>query len=356
MLKLKERTMSDITQGQAGWPKVAPMKIIKSVPFAIILILALVAIFDAPQWLYIVGFAINAFFSTLPFILIAVGLIGFLKATGSETLISRAFEGREIQAIFLAALIGGLSPFCSCQVIPFIAGLLTLGAPLSAVMAFWLSSPLIDPPSFVVTGSILGWEFAISKAAFAVSLGLLGGFAIKLVGANTIIANPLKDNYKRSTCGAGKFKGKPNWTFWREEERVAVFKKEGLSNLLFLSKWLAFAYVMEALLVTYVPASFVAQFVGGEGPLPIAIAALVGAPAYLNSYAAIPLVNGLMEQGMTAGAAMSFMVAGSVSSIPAMTAVFSLVKKQIFALYLGFGIFGAMLFGAIYQYLIGYLA
>lgn len=344
--------MSDLTQGAPLRARFSVAKWIKSVPFAIIVILALVAVFDAPQWLDIVNFAIKAFLSTLPFILLAVLLIGFLKATGSETLISRAFEGREMQAIFFAALIGGLSPFCSCQVIPFIAGLLTLGAPLSAVMAFWLSSPLIDPPSFVVTGSVLGWEFAISKAVFAVSLGLLGGIAIKLMGANAIIANPLKETYKRSTCGAGKFKGKPNWAFWREEDRVAVFKKEGLTNLVFLSKWLAFAYVMEALLVTYVPASFVAQFVGGDGPLPIAIAALVGAPAYLNSYAAIPLVNGLMDQGMSAGAAMSFMVAGSVSSIPAMTAVFSLVKKQVFALYLTFGILGAMLFGAVYQYLI----
>ncbi|MGJ8529129.1 permease [Maritalea sp.] len=344
--------MSDVTQGRGWRPNFQPMKIIKSVPFAIVVILLLVGIFDPSQFMTIVSFASWAFLRTLPFILVAVLLIGFLKATGAEALVGRAFEGREMQAIFLAALIGGLSPFCSCQVIPFIAGLLTLGAPLSAVMAFWLSSPLIDPPSFVITGSVLGWEFAISKAVFAVSLGLLGGFAIKLVGNRGSIGNPLREDYKASTCGAGKFKGKPKWTFWEEQERVAVFKKEGSSNLLFLGKWLAFAYVMEALLVTYVPASFIAQFVGGDGLAPIAIAAAVGAPAYLNGYAAIPLVNGLIDQGMSVGAAMSFMIAGSVSSIPAMTAVFSLVKRQIFALYLAFGISGAMLFGVIYQYLI----
>jgi len=344
--------MSDVTQGQKLRPKFNLLKIVKTVPFAIAVILALVAILDPHQFGAIIAFAMSAFVRTLPFILIAVGLIGFLKATGAEALIGRAFEGREVQAIFLAALIGGLSPFCSCQVIPFIAGLLTLGAPLSAVMAFWLSSPLIDPPSFVVTGSILGWEFAFSKAVFAVSLGLLGGFAIKMIGNRGAIGNPLREDYKASTCGAAKFKGKPNWTFWREEQRVDVFKKESLANLLFLGKWLAFAYVMEALLVTYVPASFVAQFVGGDGFVPIAIAAAVGAPAYLNGYAAIPLVDGLIGQGMSVGAAMSFMIAGSVSSIPAMTAVFSLVKRQLFALYLVFGIAGAVLFGSIYQYLI----
>jgi len=344
--------MSDISQSPKWRQKLDVVKIIKSVPFFIVLLLGAVAVLDPSRFTEVFMFAVSAFFRTLPFILIAVLLIGFLKATGAESLIGRAFEGREMQAIFLAALIGGLSPFCSCQVIPFIAGLLTLGAPLSAVMAFWLSSPLIDPPSFVITGSVLGWEFAISKAVFAVSLGLLGGFAIKLISKNAVISNPLREDYKASTCGAGKFNGKPKWKFWQEDDRVAVFKKEGLSNLLFLGKWLAFAYVMEALLVTYVPASFVAQFVGGEGIVPIGIAAIIGAPAYLNGYAAIPLVDGLVGQGMSIGAAMSFMIAGSVSSIPAMTAVFSLVKRQIFALYLMFGILGAVLFGTIFQYLI----
>jgi len=344
--------MSDTTQGQKLGPKFNLGKVFKSVPFAIAVIIALVAILDPARLGEIIAFAVSAFMRTLPFILIAVGLIGYLKATGAEALVGRAFEGREMQAIFLAALIGGLSPFCSCQVIPFIAGLLTLGAPLSAVMAFWLSSPLIDPPSFVVTGSVLGWEFAFSKAVFAVSLGLLGGLTLKLVGSRGVIGNPLREDYKRSTCGAARFSGTPNWTFWKEQERVAVFKKESLANLLFLGKWLAFAYVMEALLVTYVPASFVAQFVGGEGFAPIAIAAAIGAPAYLNGYAAIPLVDGLIGQGMSVGAAMSFMIAGSVSSIPAMTAVFSLVKRQIFVMYLAFGIIGAVLFGSVYQYLI----
>ena len=118
---------------------------------------------------------------------------------------------------------------------------------------------------------------------------------------------------------------------------------------MFLLKWLALAYVLEALLVTYIPADLIAQVVGGEGIVPIAIAALVGMPAYLNSYVAPPLLAGLMEQGMSAGAAMSFMVAGAVSSIPAMAAVFSLVKPNVFASYLSLGVSGAILSGIVFQ-------
>ena len=99
------------------------------------------------------------------------------------------------------------------------------------------------------------------------------------------------------------------------------------------------------------PAEVIAGLVGGEGVVPIATAALVGMPAYLNSYVAPPLLAGLMEQGMTAGAAMAFMVAGAVSSIPAMAAVWSLVKPRVFALYLGLGLTGAVIAGLVFQML-----
>jgi uncharacterized membrane protein YraQ (UPF0718 family) len=98
-----------------------------------------------------------------------------------------------------------------------------------------------------------------------------------------------------------------------------------------------------------VPASLIAGVVGGEGIVPIAIAALVGMPAYLNSYVAPPLLAGLTEQGMSAGAAMAFMVAGAVSSVPAMAAVWSLVRREVFAAYLVLGVSGAIMAGLLFQ-------
>ena len=76
--------------------------------------------------------------------------------------------------IAFAAALGGLSPFCSCGVIPLIAALLAMGVPLSAVMAFWLASPVIDPSMFVLTSGVLGFEFAVAKTAAAIGLGLFG--------------------------------------------------------------------------------------------------------------------------------------------------------------------------------------
>ncbi|MFW8594202.1 permease [Cribrihabitans neustonicus] len=314
-------------------------------------LLAAAALLDPGQFGSVLGFALTALASTARYILFAVLLLAYLKASGAEAMVARAFVGRETRMILLAALFGGLAPFCSCEVIPFVAGLLALGAPLSAVMAFWLSSPLIDPPTLLITAGALGWPFAIGKAVAAVALGLFGGFAVKALRGGGVFAEPLRVRPATGPCGCGapKRDAAPVWRFWQEEARRKKFRAEVVSNGLFLLKWLALAYVLEALLVHYVPAAVIAGLVGGEGVQPVVFAALVGMPAYLNSYVAPPLLAGLMEQGMTAGAAMAFMVAGAVSSVPAMAAVWSLVKPQVFAAYLGLGVSGAVLAGLLFQ-------
>ena len=93
------------------------------------------------------------------------------------------------------------------------------------------------------------------------------------------------------------------------------------------------------------PAEWIGTALGGSGIGPILLGAILGAPAYLNGYAAVPLIAGLLEQGMSPGAAMAFVIAGGVSCIPAAVAVWALVKPRIFAAYLGFAVIGAILAG-----------
>ncbi|MCB1756095.1 MAG: permease [Gammaproteobacteria bacterium] len=340
--------MSDtVSQTPASGPGFRQLKSPWTITLAVPLVIALL---DPDRLGTIVIFAVKALAGTLPYIALAVLMIAWLKAAGAEAAVGRAFQGREHRMIILAALFGGLAPFCSCEVIPFIAGLLAVGAPLSAVMAFWLSSPLIDPPTLLITASALGWPFAIGKAVAAVGLGLMGGYAVKAMLAAGSFADPLRERRQGGCCcGPSPFTGRPVWLFWQNDERRQVFGAELQANAWFLIKWLALAYVLEALLVTYVPAETIAGVVGGTGIMPVVISAFVGMPAYLNSYVAPPLLAGLTAQGMSAGAAMAFMVAGAVSSVPAMAAVWSLVKPRVFVAYLGLGIAGAILSGLLFQ-------
>lgn len=318
----------------------------------ILLLPVIVWVFDPPQVLPMITFAGEAIAHTGIFIVFAVLAVGMLKATDAEHLLARAFEGRETRMIVLAALLGGLAPFCSCEVIPFIAAMLAVGAPLSAVMAFWLSSPLMDPAMFAITAGTLGTGFAVAKAASAIGLGLFGGFAVKTLARTALFADPLrpKPGATCSTggCGCGAaptFSKEPVWAFWREAPRRIVFRDTVVENALFLGKWLLLAYMVEALMLTYVPAELVARFLGGDGLQPILMGALVGGPAYLNGFAAVPMVDALLEQGMSNGAAMSFMLAGGVSCIPAAIAVWALVKPRVFAAYLTLAFLGSILAG-----------
>jgi uncharacterized protein len=316
---------------------------------AIALILALLAVADPAQLPKSIAFALRALANTAPYILFAVLAVAYLKASGAEALVAKAFAGRQVRMIVLAAVLGGLSPFCSCQVIPFIAGMLALGTPLAPVMAFWLASPLMDPSGFLITASALGWNFAVAKTVAAVGMGLFGGFAMYAMTTSGWFANPLRAADAGGCCGCGNpFKGKTYWKFWEVEKRRGVFQKEALTNGHFLLKWLTLAYVLESLMLVYIPAESVAGLLGGNGLGAIILSALIGAPAYLNSYAAPPLVSGLMEQGMSSGAAMAFLIAGGVSSIPAMTAVFALVRREIFAIYVLLGFLGAVFSGLLY--------
>ena len=309
-----------------------------------------VALFDPAQAIETVRFAAGALGHTGIFIVFAVLAIGYLKASGSEALLARAFEGREMRMIIMAALLGGLSPFCSCEVIPFVAALLAVGAPLSAVMAFWLASPLMDPAMFLITAGTLGTDFAVAKTISAVGLGLLGGATVYVFAHSPVFADPLKAQPAAKGCGCGPspFEGAPVWAFWSEAPRREVFRDTVVDNALFLGKWLLIAYMIEALMLAYVPAEVIAGVLGGAGVMPVVLGALVGAPAYLNGYAAVPLVDALLAQGMAPGAAMSFVLAGGVSCIPAAVAVWALVKPRVFFAYLSIALVGSLIAGLIW--------
>ena len=310
----------------------------------------ILSLFDPAQAWETVRFAAEAMAHTGIFILVAIGAVAYMKATGAETLLAKAFEGPQTRMIVFAALLGGLSPFCSCEVIPFIAALLAVGAPLSAVMAFWLSSPLMDPAMFSITAGELGFDFAVAKTVAAVSIGALGGLLVMAFAKGPVFADPLREKPQiGGCCGVKKpFQGEPLWAFWSEGERRRVFKDTLLENALFLGKWLLLAYMIESFMLAYVPAELIATVLGGNGLQPILLGALLGMPAYLNGYAAVGLVDGLLAQGMAQGAAMSFVIAGGVSCIPAAVAVWALVKPRVFGAYLSIALVGSLFAGLIW--------
>ncbi len=312
----------------------------------ILVALTALAAIDPGQAPESLRFTLASLGSIAPFLLASVALTAYAKASGADNLVARAFRGHLAGMVVAASLLGALSPFCSCGVIPLIAALLGMGVPLAPVMSFWLASPLMDPSMFVMTAGTLGTGFALAKTTAAIGVGLLGGFGSALLQRGGLMTDPLRaDIAPRSR----DLTPQPVvWACWRDQARRSAFAGSARRNLFFLGKWMTLAFLLESLMLAYVPADLVAQVAGGGGPLPVLGASLAGIPAYLNGYAALPLVAGLIGQGMAPGAGMAFLVAGGATSIPAAIAVYALVRPPVFAAYVGFATVGAVTAGMIY--------
>jgi uncharacterized protein len=198
---------------------------------------------------------------------------------------------------------------------------------------------------------VLGLEFALAKTLAAIALGLAGGWVVHLAMGAGALSDPLRPGIGDGGCGGNRIRApRPVlWRFWSEPARVQKFRTEAASITLFLGKWLTLAFLLESLMLAYVPAELVTAALGGTGLAPIATATLVGVPAYLNGYAALPLIGGLIGQGMAPGAGMAFLIAGGVTSIPAAIAVWALVRPPVFALYLALSLSGAFAAGLAFQ-------
>ena len=289
-------------------------------------------------------FVIENLLYMLPIILVAVGLAGFVRASGADGVLAAAFEGRKAVMIAAAALVGALTPICGIGVLPIIAGLLGGGVPLAPIMAFWLASPITDPAMLAITAGTLGLGFAIGKTVIAFFIGLLSGFATEAVLRHGGFRAPLKPAAS-AACDTGRPGEFVWWPVVQTRERLSHFTGEARTSGLLMIKWLTLAFVAESLLRDYLPPEIIADYVGESSRWAIPIAVAIGTPIYVDGYAALPLVRGLMDLGMTPGAAMAFLVSGGITSAYASVAVFALVRWPVFIWYLSLAVVGSLIAG-----------
>ena len=116
-----------------------------------------------------------------------------------------------------------------------------------------------------------------------------------------------------------------------------------------VAKFMALAFFLEALIILYIPSDWIAGLLGQQNQGAILMAALIGVPVYTTELTALPLVSGLLAQGMNPGAALAFLIAGPTTTLPAMAAVWGLTRRRVFFLYLSFVFVGAIVFGYLYS-------
>lgn len=254
-------------------------------------------------------------------------------------------KSHPLKMIVVASLLGTLSPFCSCGVIPVISGFLMAGAQISPVLAFWISSPLMDPNTFFITLGGLGPEMALFRLGSAFFMGLFAGvvglFFERGKHLKPDVLNPQHETASCCSCPCSK------------PSKLKLFLNNSMSASVYLGKWLLLAFVLEAIIINYVPMDWIGHILGKDSPYSIPLASLIGLPMYINGIGAVPIVKGLMIKGMSNGAAMAFLISGPVSTIPAMLAVTAVARRKLFVAYLLIGLIGSLIAGYLCQLILG---
>jgi uncharacterized membrane protein YraQ (UPF0718 family) len=331
----------------------------------------------------------------LPWFLVAVVLGIAVQRLSIDVVARRSFSRRGVLGIAIVTAIGAFSPFCSFTVIPLIRRFLIAGVPLSAVMSFWIASPSMDPEIYALSATQLGMPVATARLLGALVLSFGAGLIVLVMERNGYFADPLLPTSKSRSaaenateCPAGRTPapvavgagggrgasapgGRPpaaspcsaapddepwadDGTPWRvlvrrdiRNLRAGEILKEIWGDSIVLGKWLLLAIVAEALIVRYVPGDFVSSLLGTDGIVSVLLAGAISVPLYLNGVGAIPVVEGLMNQGMVAAAGVTFLLGGAITTIPAMVAVKSVVKGPVFAFYLAVGFVGSIGIGLV---------
>ncbi len=309
--------------------------------------LALFAVLWPAALLDTVGFVGWSLIIIAPLVIPGILLASWIIASGADRHIARAFEGQMQWAILAAAAIGAVTPVCGVTVLPLMAGLLAGGVPLAPVMAFWLSSPVTDPAMLATTAATLGLNFALGKTIAAFCLGLLGGagtwaFARAGWSVDPLRKNGLVGRIVAARCGEDMpFRA----AVWVDPARRDVFMRQMWATTRLILICLIPAFAAEHLLNAVLQPDALSAYVGRDTAWAIPLSVFVGAPAYVDGYAALPLTRALMDHGMSPGAAMAFLVSGGVVSIWGAMAIFPVLRLQPFLLYLVLAIIGSLLAG-----------
>ena len=337
-------TISELTTATRAYPK-------KRILIALALLALAVALRDHVPAATL--FALTNLWQIAPIVLVGMIITAGLTATGSMGLLVAAFDGR---AIVMVSLIGAILPVCGITTLPLVAGLLAAGVTLPPVMAFLLSSAVTSPDMLAVTAATLGWPFAVGKTLAALGIGLLGGWVTLILVRRGNFADPTRRSslldslVPDAACCASN---QVHWRFWDDPARLTMFRQSAWSLAKLVVLWLSVAFMAEYFLKLYLPENALAAFVGGDSPLAVPIAAMVGAPLYLDGYAALPFVRGLMDKGMADGAAMAFLIAGGIISAWTAIPVFALFRLPVFLAYVIMAVAGAMLSGWAYGAVVG---
>lgn len=240
----------------------------------------------------------------------------------------------------LAALLGTVTPFCSCSSIPLFIGFTGAGLPLGVTFSFLISSPLVDLGSLVLLTSIFGGKVAIAYVIVGLVLAVLGGSLIERLH----LENEVEEFIRK----AGRIDlDSPELSL---SDRLEYAKDQVVATVKKVAPYIFIGVGIGALIHNFIPQSFVETVLGGDKWYSIPLATLVGVPMYADIFGTIPVAESLFAKGAGLGTILSFMMAVTALSLPSMIMLRKAVKPKLLAVFFSIVTVGIMLIGFLFNY------
>ena len=239
----------------------------------------------------------------------------------------------------LAALLGTVTPFCSCSSIPLFMGFTRAGLPLGVTFSFLISSPMVDLGSLVLLMSIFGWRVAVLYVLLGLVIAVAGGALIERLGMEDQV-----EPYIR----AGGLQSAPGQTLTIADRfRFAWEQMTGTAKKVF--PYVLVGVGVGAVIHNWIPESLVVTLLGGGNPLGVVLATVAGAPMYADIFGTIPIAEALLAKGALLGVVLSFMMAVTTLSLPSLILLRKAVKSRLLAVFVAVCVVGIILVGYLFN-------
>lgn len=250
-------------------------------------------------------------------------------------------------ARIVAALLGTVTPFCSCSSIPLFMGFTTAGLPLGVTFSFLISSPMVDLGSLVLLTSIFGWKIAVSYVIVGLVIAVLGGTIIEKLHLENQVADFIRNAKNINTV-------LPSDELI-QKERFKSALDSVLQTLKKVFPYILIGVAIGAVVHNWIPQKWIENLLGSKNPFGVILATICGIPMYADIFGCIPIAESLLAKGALLGVVLSFMMAVTTLSLPSMIMLSKAIKPKLLGVFVSICTLGIIIVGYVFNLVQGFL-
>ena len=255
------------------------------------------------------------------------------------------FKG--LEARIIGALLGTVTPFCSCSSIPLFMGFTTAGLPLGVTFSFLISSPMVDLGSLVLLTSIFGWKIAVSYVIVGLVIAVLGGTIIEKLHLENQVADFIRNAKNINTVLPSDELS--------QKERFKSALDSVLQTLKKVFPYILIGVAIGAVVHNWIPQKWIENILGSKNPFGVILAAVCGIPMYADIFGCIPIAESLLAKGALLGVVLSFMMAVTTLSLPSMIMLSKAIKPKLLGVFVSICTLGIIIVGYVFNLVQGFL-